>query len=104
MEKKMPRKKNIAQKATQEKCNSATWKFEIRIDRKLKIIAIALGVVIVAVLILLYALREPRPFCPETDVRSDKNGCCPGEVYTNLGAAGWNCCPPGEGDCFPPLK
>lgn len=35
---------------------------------------------------------------------ADKNGCCSGEVYTNMGDLGFNCCPPGDGDCFPPMK
>ena len=35
----------------------------------------------------------------------DANGCCGAEVYTDMGAAGFNCCPPdGVSDCFPPIK
>lgn len=34
----------------------------------------------------------------------DKNGCCTGEVYTNMGDLGYNCCPREGGDCFPPIK
>ncbi len=34
----------------------------------------------------------------------DKNGCCDGEIYTDMGEHGWNCCPEGNGDCFPPLR
>ena len=34
----------------------------------------------------------------------DKNGCCVGEVYTNMGDLGYNCCPESGGDCFPPIK
>ncbi len=33
----------------------------------------------------------------------DKNGCCPGELYTDMGDQGYNCCPEAGGDCFPPL-
>lgn len=36
----------------------------------------------------------------------DTNGCCPGEVYTDMGPdLGFNCCPAGDpnGDCFPPM-
>ena len=33
----------------------------------------------------------------------DNNGCCAGEVYTNMGKDGYNCCPE-EGECYPPLK
>ena len=32
----------------------------------------------------------------------DENGCCPGETYTDMGEAGFNCCPDAGGDCFPP--
>lgn len=34
----------------------------------------------------------------------DANGCCPGETYTDMGDQGFNCCPAGGGDCFPPLN
>lgn len=33
----------------------------------------------------------------------DADGCCPGETYTDMGEAGWNCCPDSGGDCFPPI-
>ena len=33
----------------------------------------------------------------------DKNGCCPGEKYTDMGDLGFNCCPESGGDCFPPM-
>ena len=33
----------------------------------------------------------------------DANGCCVGETYTDMGDAGWNCCPDIGGDCFPPI-
>lgn len=33
----------------------------------------------------------------------DTNGCCAGETYTDMGEAGFNCCPDAGGDCFPPI-
>lgn len=33
----------------------------------------------------------------------DINGCCAGETYTDMGDAGFNCCPDSGGDCFPPI-
>lgn len=33
----------------------------------------------------------------------DINGCCTGEVYTDMGDQGFNCCPTSGGDCFPPI-
>ena len=36
-------------------------------------------------------------------VLPDEYGCCPGEVYTDMGAQGFNCCPETGGDCFPPI-
>lgn len=33
----------------------------------------------------------------------DENGCCAGEIYTDMGEMGFNCCPETGGDCFPPL-
>ena len=33
----------------------------------------------------------------------DANGCCAGEIYTDMGEQGFNCCPEGGGDCFPPM-
>ena len=33
----------------------------------------------------------------------DQYGCCPGEVYTDMGEQGFNCCPTDGGDCFPPF-
>lgn len=34
----------------------------------------------------------------------DKNGCCTGETYTDMGDLGFNCCPDNGGDCFPPIR
>jgi len=34
----------------------------------------------------------------------DANGCCAGETYTDMGDAGFNCCPDSGGDCFPPIE
>lgn len=33
----------------------------------------------------------------------DGNGCCTGEIYTDMGDQGFNCCPETGGDCFPPI-
>ena len=33
----------------------------------------------------------------------DGNGCCAGEIYTDMGEQGFNCCPETGGDCFPPI-
>ena len=33
----------------------------------------------------------------------DENGCCTGEIYTDMGEQGFNCCPESGGDCFPPM-
>ena len=33
----------------------------------------------------------------------DGNGCCAGEIYTDMGEQGFNCCPEAGGDCFPPI-
>lgn len=38
-----------------------------------------------------------------TNCKPDANGCCAGETYTDMGSAGWNCCPNSGGDCFPPI-
>lgn len=34
----------------------------------------------------------------------DGDGCCSGETLTETDTGVWNCCPAGEGDCFPPIK
>ncbi|MDR0803986.1 MAG: hypothetical protein LBO08_02765 [Rickettsiales bacterium] len=41
--------------------------------------------------------------CPDDGTVPDMNGCCTGETYTDMGDAGFNCCPAGGGDCFPPI-
>ena len=33
----------------------------------------------------------------------DEYGCCPGEIYTDMGEQGFNCCPEDGIDCFPPI-
>ncbi|MBQ6027534.1 MAG: hypothetical protein IJL21_03230 [Alphaproteobacteria bacterium] len=43
--------------------------------------------------------KHEQPVCTP-----DKNGCCPGETYTDMGDLGWNCCPDSGGDCFPPIE
>ena len=37
------------------------------------------------------------------NIAPDANGCCPGEIYTDMGKQGFNCCPEAGGDCFPPI-
>ncbi|MBP5485130.1 MAG: hypothetical protein J6Y07_00260 [Alphaproteobacteria bacterium] len=37
------------------------------------------------------------------NLEPDSHGCCPGETYTDMGDQGWNCCPEGTDDCFPPI-
>ncbi len=39
----------------------------------------------------------------EDDTLPDANGCCTGEIYTDMGEQGFNCCPETGGDCFPPI-
>ena len=39
----------------------------------------------------------------EDGAAPDANGCCAGEVYTDMGEQGFNCCPQTGGDCFPPI-
>lgn len=34
----------------------------------------------------------------------NKYGCCPGEIFKDMGDKGFNCCPKSGGDCFPPMK
>lgn len=45
---------------------------------------------------------DEMPLCPD-GAEPDMNGCCAGEIYTDMGDAGFNCCPETGGDCFPPL-
>ena len=47
--------------------------------------------------------RMMGPTCLD-GARPDEYGCCTDEVYTDMGDLGFNCCPPGDGDCFPPMK
>ncbi len=44
----------------------------------------------------------PTITCPD-GTNPDGNGCCTGETYTDMGEQGFNCCPAGGGDCFPPI-
>lgn len=39
----------------------------------------------------------------EDGTNPDANGCCTGEIYTDMGEQGFNCCPETGGDCFPPI-
>ena len=58
--------------------------------------------------ILIYANIDMFSFGPSLKcldgTSPDKNGCCAGEIYTNMGDLGYNCCPKSGGDCFPPIK
>ncbi len=56
-------------------------------------------------------VEEVVPVTPEETVITcpdggapDANGCCAGEVYTDMGEQGFNCCPEAGGDCFPPIE
>lgn len=61
------------------------------------------------------AIENPfnQPDAPEAEVAPvltcedgnppDANGCCAGEIYTDMGEQGFNCCPEAGGDCFPPI-
>ena len=42
-------------------------------------------------------------FICKGDATPDEHGCCPGETYTDMGDQGFNCCPDGDYDCFPPI-
>lgn len=46
---------------------------------------------------------ESGMLCPNGET-PDKNGCCIGEVYTDMGDLGFNCCPEDGSDCFPPIR
>ena len=48
------------------------------------------------------AASEPLLKCDD-GTNPDANGCCTGEVYTDMGEQGFNCCPETGGDCFPPF-
>lgn len=41
--------------------------------------------------------------CPDGSAPDD-NGCCAGEVYTDMADLGFNCCPDDGGNCYPPIK
>ena len=69
------------------------------------LVAFCIGAVFGAVV---YANHEifdfsAKPNCPSGDA-PDKNGCCDGELYIDMGDLGYNCCPESGGDCFPPIK
>ena len=63
-----------------------------------------LSVIVLALAIggILYFAFTPQLFCLD-GTRPDSNGCCAGEIYTDMAEMGWNCCPV-DGDCFPPIK
>ncbi len=45
----------------------------------------------------------PATITCEDGTNPDANGCCTGEIYTDMGDQGFNCCPETGGDCFPPI-
>ena len=45
----------------------------------------------------------PATLTCEDGTPPDGTGCCTGEIYTDMGEQGFNCCPTGGGDCFPPI-
>lgn len=47
--------------------------------------------------------EAPATITCEDGTNPDANGCCTGEVYTDMGEQGFNCCPETGGDCFPPI-
>ncbi len=47
--------------------------------------------------------QAPAQIMCDGNIAPDANGCCPGEIYTDMGDQGFNCCPEGGGDCFPPI-
>ncbi len=47
--------------------------------------------------------EAPATITCEDGSNPDANGCCTGEIYTDMGEQGFNCCPEGGGDCFPPI-
>lgn len=46
---------------------------------------------------------ETKPAVNTSCDNPDKNGCCPGETYTDMGDLGFNCCSADAGTCFPPV-
>ena len=47
--------------------------------------------------------EAPATITCEDGTNPDANGCCTGEIYTDMGDQGFNCCPETGGDCFPPI-
>lgn len=47
--------------------------------------------------------EAPATITCEDGTNPDANGCCTGEIYTDMGDQGMNCCPETGGDCFPPI-
>ncbi|GHT57585.1 hypothetical protein FACS18945_2270 [Bacteroidia bacterium] len=69
--------------------------------KKLWIIVAAAVIVAAAAFVL-----APRKLTCLDGERPDKNGCCAGEIYTDMKEQGFNCCPENKetSDCFPPIK
>lgn len=47
--------------------------------------------------------EAPATITCEDGTNPDANGCCTGEIFTDMGEQGFNCCPESGGDCFPPI-
>ncbi|MBP3545429.1 MAG: hypothetical protein J6J82_03945 [Alphaproteobacteria bacterium] len=90
--------KKTVKKTTTKKTNKSTSWFAL-------ILSFALGAMFG---ILIYANIDMFSFGSSAKcldgTNPDKNGCCAGEVYTDMGDLGYNCCPESGGDCFPPIK
>ena len=90
--------KKVAKKSTIKKTSKTTSWVSL-------VVSFALGAMFG---ILVYANIDMFSFGPSLKcldgTTPDKNGCCVGEVYTNMGDLGYNCCPESGGDCFPPIK
>jgi hypothetical protein len=78
---------------------------KLKASKKSVVFAFVIGVVVGA---FGYANHDMVRFGPALKCLDgtlpDRNGCCTGEVYTNMGDLGYNCCPSEGGDCFPPIK
>ncbi len=77
--------------------------------KQIVIIAIIEIIVMTGIFFTGFKIGQSAPDFPENVVcdngeEPDKNGCCAGEEYTDMGAMGFNCCPPDGKDCFLPIK
>lgn len=68
------------------------------------IISVSFGFVLGLVVPSIPSWFEKNDLACLDGTQPDKNGCCDGELYTDMGDLGYNCCPESGGDCFPPIK